>query len=204
METFTSRFATTPLKQLPFVILDLETTGFKPINSGITEIAVISVINGKEERFETLINPECSIPAKITQLTGITEEMVADKPTIKEVLPTIQALLRDCIFVSHNVPFDWSFIDFFFRKHLGNPLEMPSLCTLRLARKCLGLRSNKLTDVAEHFKINLTGAHRAMNDTAAVKDILFRFLDKFEKRDIKTGADLYQNQLIFPKVPPAR
>jgi len=204
MKNLMPDFVTLPLKELPFVILDLETTGFKPVESGITEVAIISMINGKEEVFETLVNPERPIPAEITEITGINDAMVAGKPTISELAPILDEILKGSIFVSHNVPFDWSFLDFYFRKHLRKPLCMPSLCTLRLARKFLGLRSNKLSSVAEYFKIELKNAHRAMNDTRAVKEILFGFIDQLEKHGIKTGNDLYKNNLIFPDYPPTR
>jgi DNA polymerase III epsilon subunit family exonuclease len=197
-------FVNLPLKDLPYVILDLETTGFKPQESGITEVAIISMSNGKEEIFETLVNPERPIPGEITKITGIDDSMVCDKPTIGELAPILDEMLRGSIFVSHNVPFDWTFLDYYFRKHLRKPLCMPSLCTLRLARKFLGLRSNKLSSVAEYFKIELKNAHRAMNDTRAVKEILFGFIDQLEKHGIKTGNDLYTNNLIFPDYPPTR
>ncbi|PKL42054.1 MAG: hypothetical protein CVV41_16530 [Candidatus Riflebacteria bacterium HGW-Riflebacteria-1] len=197
-------FVTLPLKDLPYVILDLETTGFKPEESGITEVAIISMVNGKEELFETLINPERPIPAEITEITGINDSMVIGKPTISEIAPVLDEMLKGRIFVSHNVPFDWSFLDYYFRRNLRKPLCMPSLCTLRLARKFLGLRSNKLSSVADYFKIELKNAHRAMNDTRAVKEILYSFIDQLEKHNIKTGYDLYKNNLIFPDYPPAR
>lgn len=193
-----------PIKELPFVILDLETTGFKPQDAGITEVAVISVVNGNEETFETLINPGYPIPAAITKLTGITEDMVCGKPSISEILPVLSAMFENCIFVSHNVPFDWAFIDYAFRKHLKKTLTMPSLCTLHLSRKYLGLRSNKLESVASYFKVNLENAHRAMNDTKAVKDILFGIIDHLDKHGIKHGSDLYSKKIIFPDCPPRR
>ena len=197
-------FINRPLKDLPFVILDLETTGFKPEEAGITEIAIITMKDGKEETFETLVDPEMAVPAEITRITSITNDMVRGQPKMAELLPFIQELFRDKIFVAHNVPFDWSFFDYAYRKHLRQPLKMPSLCTLRLARKYLGLQSNKLESVAKYFNVSLVGAHRAMNDTRAVKDILFGLIDQLERRGIKTGADLYNQSLIFPEVPPAR
>lgn len=204
MNNLLPEFVNLPLKDLPYVILDLETTGFKPNESGITEVAIISMIDGKEEIFETLVNPEMRVPAEITEITGINDEMVRDKPTIGELAPVLEAMFKGRIFVSHNVPFDWSFLDYSFRKHLRKPLCMPSLCTLRLARKYLGLRSNKLSSVAEYFKIELKNAHRAMNDTRAVKDALFSFIDLLEKQGIKTGYDLYRHNLVFPDYPPTR
>jgi DNA polymerase III epsilon subunit family exonuclease len=197
-------FVDLPIKELPFVILDLETTGFKPEESGITEVAIISMNKGKEELFETLVDPEMPVPAAITQITGITDAMVRGKPKMTELAPILEELFRDKIFVAHNVPFDWSFLDYSFRKHLRKPLRMPSLCTLRLARKYLGLSSNKLCNVASFFNISLINAHRAMNDTRAVKDILFGMVEQLEKNGIKTGRDLYNHNLIFPDFPPAR
>ncbi len=197
-------FVKKPLNELPYVILDIETTGFKPQEAGITEIAIISINNGKEERFETMIDPECPIPPKITEITGITQDMVTGQPKISEVLPVIEELFKDSIFVAHNVPFDWSFFDFNFRLHMKRPLRMPSLCTLRLARKFLGLDSNNLGNVARHFGINLVNAHRAMNDTVAVRDILFNMFDRLGQHGIKTGEDLYTHNLIFAECPPVR
>lgn len=197
-------FMQKPLKDLPYVILDLETTGFSPEEAGITEVAIISMVSGHEELFETLINPERPIPAEITKITGISDDMVYDKPKISELAPILDGMLNGAIFVSHNVPFDWAFLDYYFRKHLKKPLRMPSLCTLRLARKYLGLRSNKLSSVAEFFSIDLRNAHRAMNDTRAVRDILTCLIDLLGKHDIKTGEDLYKHRLIFPDYPPAR
>lgn len=204
MKNLMPDFVNLPIKELPFVILDLETTGFKPEEAAITEVAIISLQNGKEELFETLVDPEMPVPGEITRLTGITDAMLRGKPKMPELAPILAELFRDKIFVAHNVPFDWSFLDYAFRKHLRQPLRMPSLCTLRLARKFLGLSSNKLSNVASHFNIDLVNAHRAMADTRAVKEILFNMIDQLEKRGIKTGADLYTHNLIFPDFPPAR
>ena len=99
-----------PIRDLSFVILDLETTGFKPSESGVTEIAIISLKNGKEEFFETLIDPETVIPDEIVSLTGIDNNMVMGKPKFRDVLPVVEVLFENSIFVSHNVPFDWSFL----------------------------------------------------------------------------------------------
>lgn len=192
----------TPLKELPFVVLDLETTGFEPGPAGITEIAMITLADGREELFETLINPEVPIPAEITKLTGITADMVLGKPTIGEVIPYVASILQNAIFVSHNVPFDWGFLDHAFQKYLGKPLRMPSLCTLRLARRYLGLESNKLEAVARSLGVDLTEAHRAMGDTQAVKGVLSRMLDFLDQKGIKTGGDLIRQDLLFLSAPP--
>ncbi|OQB50830.1 MAG: DNA polymerase III PolC-type [bacterium ADurb.Bin157] len=193
-----------PIRDLSFVILDLETTGFKPSESGVTEIAIISLKNGKEECFETLIDPETVIPDEIVALTGIDNNMVIGKPKFRDILPMVEDLFKDSIFVSHNVPFDWSFFDYHYKKSLQKSLKMPSLCTLRLARKFLSLKSNKLEEVAKYFQVPLIGAHRAMSDTKAVRGILNCFFDILEDKNIYLGADLYKHNLIFPDYPPTR
>ncbi len=197
-------FMRKPLREIPYVILDLETTGFKPESAGVTEVAIIVLRNGREEYFEQLMDPGMAIPPKITSLTGITDEMVRGKPRFGEVLLMINEMFKDAVFVSHNVPFDWSFFAYNNRKYHKIDMKMPSLCTLRLARKMLTLQSNTLENVAKHFQIKLVDAHRAMNDTRAVKGVLEAFLDLFETKGILTGEDLYKHNLIFPEKPPTR
>ena len=204
MNKIDASFLKKSLKDLPYVVLDLETTGFEPVAAGITEVAMISIEKENVETFETLINPEMPIPPKIQKITGITDDMVKDQPKIVEVMPIIDGILEDTIFVSHNVPFDWSFLDYSSRKFLRKPLRMPSLCTLKLARRFLNLKSNKLESVANFFNIELKNAHRAMNDTKAVKDILIAFFDYLETKGIKTGQDLVEQRLLYPEQPPAR
>lgn len=197
-------FEHTPIRSIPCVVLDLETTGFAPPVAKVTEVAMISLTGDSEEEFHTLIDPGVPIPPNITDLTGITDEMVRGKPTMREVLPVIASLLQGSLFVAHNVPFDWSFISHAWREFYQVPLQMPSLCTLRLSRKYLGLSSNKLGVVAQHLGVTLTDAHRAMGDTLALKGVLRELWTVLERKGLKTGGDLLRAGLIFPTVPPAR
>ncbi len=194
----------TPLQELPFVVLDVETTGIEPSTSAITEIAMVTAGPGPEEVFDTLIDPQKPIPPEVVKLTGITDEMVRGKPTLREVTPFVASILEGGIFVSHNVPFDWGFLDLAFREHLGKPLRMHSLCTLRLARRYLNLSTNKLAMVAKSFDLDLTEAHRALADTQAVKGILRRMLEMLQGKGIKTGGDLIRHDLLFLNAPPPR
>lgn len=189
------------LARLPFIILDLETTGFAPPAARITEIAVIALGAEREDTFQTLINPQIPIPKEITDITGISNAMVRDQPVISEVLPVLDKIFENGIFVSHNVPFDSSFLDYAYRTNLGRPLEMPALCTLKLARKMLNLCSNKLSSVASHFGIEMKEMHRAMCDTVAVKDILRCFLSNLDKDGLKTGHDLLKRGIISNGLP---
>ncbi|MFZ2959304.1 MAG: 3'-5' exonuclease [Candidatus Ozemobacteraceae bacterium] len=190
----------TPLHELPFTALDLETTGYSPPLARITEIAMIPMGKNAGDPFQTLIDPGVSIPREIIELTGITNAMVQGKPSIEEVFPTIKRLLYGTIFVSHNVPFDWNFIDHAFRCFDSGPLSMPSLCTLHLSRKYLKknelLTSHKLESVARHLSVDLKGAHRAMADTKAVYGLMKHFLADLDRLGMKTGGDLVKAGLI--------
>lgn len=202
--TFLDKYINTEVSKLPYAILDLETTGFKPGPAKITEVAIIFYENGKEERFETFVNPQCHIPDEITELTHITDEMVKDSPTIEELSPVLYDMLKDKIFVSHNVPFDWSFFEYFFKQCLKIDYKCPSLCTLNLSRRLLRLPSNKLENVAKYFGYSLVDAHRAMNDTDAVRILLLNFFGILKQKGINTYKDLYSSGYLFIDKPPRR
>jgi DNA polymerase III subunit epsilon len=94
-----------------YAIIDIETTGGRPALSGITEIAIfLHDGTGITNSYQTLINPEMSIPPYITGMTGISDEMVADAPTFAQIASEIDRLTRDCVFVAHNVSFDLPFL----------------------------------------------------------------------------------------------
>lgn len=184
------------ISNLPFVILDLETTGIDPFRSEITEIAIITAGSLNEEMFHTLINPQILIPEEITRITGITNEMVQDKPKIYDVLPLVEAIISNAIFVSHNVMFDLAFFDVAFQKYLGKKLNSPYMCTLELSRRLLKLPSHNLSNLAQHFGIKLECAHRALYDTIALKEIFIILLSKLKEKGIMTGEDLCKSNFI--------
>lgn len=185
------------LRNLPYAILDLETTGIDHRSDGITEFAAILYDRGKTETFEQLINPEMPIPQAVADITGITDAMVAREPNFAEVAPVIHNLLEKRVFVSHNVPFDRGFLQFNLRRSISKTLETPSICTLKLSRAMLGLRSNKLENVLRHFGKKLEGAHRAMNDTEGVKDLLLEFFTILEGKGLRTLSDLARERLLI-------
>ncbi|RYZ78885.1 MAG: hypothetical protein EOP04_28835 [Proteobacteria bacterium] len=123
------------MKRPEFAIVDIETTGGSASNSRITEIAII-ILDGDAEisRFETLIDPGRPIPLYIQSLTGITDAMVSRAPKFESVAAEIYALLKDRIFVAHNVNFDYSFVRHELRL-AGITWEARKLCTVRAARK---------------------------------------------------------------------
>lgn len=158
-----------------FAVVDIETTGGMPKRDRITEIAIV-LFDGTSEldRFETLINPERSIPPEITRITGITDDMVAGAPKFYEVARKIVEMTENAIFVAHNVRFDYGFIREEFAS-LGFTFTRRQLCTVVLSRKSFpGLRSYSLGNLIQHFNIQVQNRHRAMDDVLATVQILGR------------------------------
>lgn len=159
-----------------FVVFDIETTGLRvEENAKITEIGAVKIFNGIiTEKFSTLIDPEISIPQSITDLTGITDEMVKGKPKIEEVLPDFFKFTRNCILVAHNIDFDFGFIRAFAQKQ-GYFFENEILDTLALGRKKLpGLSNYKLQTLAGALKVPLLNHHRAVDDAEACAGIFLK------------------------------
>lgn len=160
-----------------YAIVDIETTGAYAGGSCMTEIAVL-VHDGTQvlEEYHSLINPGQPIPHHIQVLTGIDNAMVAEAPMFKEIAASIFELLRDKIFVAHNVSFDHSFI----HKQLsdcGYFLKVPKLCTVRLSRKCFqGLPSYSLGKLCQSLGIAIHDRHRAYGDARATVTLFERIL----------------------------
>ncbi|TDQ29066.1 exonuclease domain-containing protein [Zeaxanthinibacter enoshimensis] len=151
-----------------YTIIDIETTGNGIRGNRITEIAVFRH-NGQEitDRFTSLVNPQCPIPAFITGLTGIDDDMVRNAPTLEEIVPRIQEITKDSIFVAHSVNFDYYVIKNEF-KDLGIDFSRKRLCTVRLSRKLFpGYHSYSLGKLCAAMGIPLKDRHRAEGDAHA-------------------------------------
>jgi len=159
-----------------FIVLDIETTGFLPHSHRITEIGAIKIENGNvTERYSQLINPKVSIPEKIVEITGITDQMVFDKPTIDQVMPEFLAFCLDYPIMGHNVQFDYSFLKTNAVK-LGLKFEKKALDTLLIARTIMPeLPSRSLTSLCNLLSIKRESAHRAYDDAEATY-ALYRIL----------------------------
>ncbi len=163
---------------MEFAIVDIETTGGYASSNGITEIAV-RIHNGSKvtHHFETLINPQQSIPRYITALTGINNAMVASAPTFDEVADQLYNLLDGKIFVAHNVNFDFSFIKHHFDA-AGYELKSNKLCTVRLSKKVFpNLPSYSLGNLCRSLEINIENRHRAGGDAEATVKLFERILE---------------------------
>jgi len=156
-----------------YTVIDIETTGGNPQYDKITEIAIY-VHDGLRiiDEFTSLINPEKSIPYYISQMTGITDDMVANAPRFFEVARKIVDLTTGKIFVAHNAPFDYRFIQSEF-KHLGYEFERETLCTVRMSRKLIpGKSSYSLGNLCNDLGIKISGRHRAAGDALATVKLL--------------------------------
>jgi DNA polymerase-3 subunit epsilon len=156
-----------------YAIVDIETTGGRAVRDKITEIGIVLYDGTKiVEQYQSLINPECPIPYSITQLTGITQDMVAEAPRFPEVARRIVELTEGAIFVAHNVRFDYSFLRAEFAR-LGYTYTRKTLCTVRMSRQTFpGLRSYSLGNLIRHFGIRTEDRHRALADAQATTELL--------------------------------
>nr|WP_229333604.1 exonuclease domain-containing protein [Glaciecola sp. MH2013] len=156
-----------------YVVVDIETTGGRAQHHRITEIGMVKIEGGKElARWQSLINPQRRIPANITQLTGIDNQMVADAPLFADVADDIEAFTESCVFVAHNVNFDYGFIKAEFER-LERRFRRPKLCTVREMRKWYkGISSYSLANLTKHFNIEMERHHRALSDAVAASELL--------------------------------
>lgn len=167
-----------------YVVFDFETTGLSCVNNEIIEIGAIKVKNGHIiETFETLIKPEKQISHKITEITGITNDMVNNKPTINEVLPLFIDFIEELPLVAHNIRFDYSFLNENYKRIYGKEFLCKKYCTIEMYRKWYQVNysqkapSAKLGDVIstllgnENYSNYLKNAHRGLNDATFTQKI---------------------------------
>ena len=162
-----------------FVIFDIETTGFSAINDKIIEIGAVKIKNREIiDTFSEFVYPKCRIPYKITELTGITDEMVKDAEPIEEVLPKFMEFINGSAVVAHNAAFDTGFIKKNCRD-IGLDFESTIIDTVPLARFLYPeLKRVKLNLVAKHLGVSLENHHRAVDDAKATADIYLIFIKK--------------------------
>ncbi len=174
-----------------FVVFDLETTGFSPIQNRIIEFGAVKVEKGRiTERFSTFVNPGEPIPFRIEKLTGISDEMVLGAPTIEKVLPEFMEFCDDCIMVAHNASFDMSFIDGNCRRQ-GLACDKTVVDTVSMARVLLpSLNRFKLDTVAKALGVPLEKHHRAVDDAACTANIFLRFLEMLDSQGVRTLEEL--------------
>lgn len=169
-----------------YVAFDLETTGLDADNDSIIEIGALKVIDGKVcERFIEFVKPQKRISPRITEITGITNEMVANARPTKEIIRDFVSFCEGYILVGHNIMFDYKFM----KQHasrFGYTFEKQGLDTLQIARKTLKhLESKSLGALCEHYHVINKAAHRAYHDALATAKIYHILAHDFESSNAK-------------------
>jgi DNA polymerase III epsilon subunit family exonuclease len=190
------------LAETTFAVLDLETSGGSPrLGAGITEIGVVKVRGGEIlGTFQSFVDPGHSLPAFITQLTGISDEMLISAPYIDEILPTFFEFLGsadETVVVAHNSPFDLSFLKAASKAHEIDWPEYLTVDTARLARAVLDrdeVINCKLSTLAEFFGATTSPNHRALDDALATVDVLHGLIERLAGFDVH----IFEQMRNFP------
>jgi DNA polymerase-3 subunit epsilon len=188
----------------PLAIVDVETTGTSSAYHRVIEVAVLRVEEGKVvRRFESLVNPERYISPFIEQITGITNESVAEAPVFGRIAGKLLPLFRDALLVAHNARFDLAFLQSEFAR-LGKRFQPKTLCTVKLSRRLFpGERRHDLSSLIERHELSCTARHRAMGDAEAVLSFL-ELLGRTVSAEIleKVTAELLRSRTLPPHLDP--
>ena len=182
-----------PLSEVPFAVVDVETTGGRAWNGHrVVEIAIVEVRGGAiVDEYQTLVNPGQGIPSMITSLTGITNDMTSVAPYFEHIAEHVAGRLEGRAFVAHNATFDWSFVSAeLVRANVDVP-NVPRLCTVRMVRRLVpALRHRNLDVVTRYFGVDIHARHRAHGDALATARVLLRLLDEAGGRGVEDLATL--------------
>jgi DNA polymerase III subunit epsilon len=184
----------TPLHTVDFCVVDLETTGGRASDLGITEIGAVKVRGGVVVgEFHTLINPGAPIPAAISLLTGITDADVAHAPRLPAVFASFLEFSRDCVMVAHNAPYDMGYLNAAATEFGYQWQPRAVVDTAKLSRATLGrdeVANHKLGTLARYFKAHTTPIHRALDDARATVDVLHGLMERLGPLGVTELEDL--------------
>lgn len=181
-----------------YVCFDIETTGLSAINNRITEIGAVRIINGEiSDEFSTFVNPETSIPPKITELTGITDDMVKNAPLEKEALEKfLEFCGKDTVLVAHNAPFDISFIRSCAKRH-DILFENIFIDTVPICRALFkDIKNCKLDTVVKYLKLPDFNHHRAIDDCMALANIFIKLISRLKCDKKVVSIDQINSQIL--------
>src|SRR5579862_3509826 len=176
------------LADLDFTVVDVETTGWAPDDAAITEIGAVRVRAGQViAEFGSLVNPGTPVPAPITELTGISDELVADAPAVAAVLPGLLKFAEGSVLAAHNAPFDLRFLTAACAAMGQDWPAFEVLDTVRLARHLMAtpqeVPDRKLATLASFFGTPVRPSHRALDDARATAAVLARLLGRLADRE---------------------
>ena len=174
-----------------YCVLDLETTGFSATTEKITEVGIMKLKDGEViDEFSCFVNPEKHIPQRVSEVTNITDEMVADAETIDKVFPKILDFIKDSVIVAHNAGFDVGFLRQN-AKSLGYDFDYTYLDTLSLAKDLFpDYKKYKLGKIADNLGIKVEVAHRALDDVDTTVKVFKVMLDMLKKRGVEKVEDI--------------
>ncbi|AXF55104.1 PolC-type DNA polymerase III [Salicibibacter kimchii] len=178
-----------------FVVFDVETTGLSAVYDTIIELAAVKVANGEiVDRFESFAQPHVPLPAKITELTGITDEMLKDAPEVSDVLQQFADFVGDAGLVAHNASFDIGFINAGYKKEGWPEVEQPVVDTLEFARFLFpNMKNHRLNTLCKAFDIELVSHHRAIYDTEATAYLFMKMVRDAKEQGIDQHRQLNEN-----------
>lgn len=166
------------LKEDTYVVFDVETTGLSAVSDTIIELAGVKMRNGEViDTFESFANPHRKLSATISELTGITDEMLVGAPEVDEVLTRFRDFIGDSVLVAHNASFDMGFLQLGLERMGQPPVSNPVLDTLELGRALYpGMRNYRLNTLCAKFKIRLDQHHRAVHDAEATGFLMWKMI----------------------------
>ena len=171
----------------PIIVLDFESTGLNTNTARVIEIGAVKLVGGTvTDSLSILVNPKQPLKPKITEITGITDMMLADKETAETAIPKLMEFIGDCPIAAHNANYDASLLRAELRR-LGRSWQAPVLDTLTFARKLYPeMKSHKLGSVCKHLGVSLKNAHRAVHDATATALCLAKMYKEARERGIHT------------------
>ncbi|MGK9367670.1 exonuclease domain-containing protein [Melioribacter sp. Ez-97] len=187
------------LDKAEYCVFDFETTGVSARNERVIEIGIVKIRNKKIiDTFSSYINPGRQIPPFITQLTGITDDDVAQAPYFEDVYNDILNFFGDAVLVAHNLKFDYSFLKYECLKTGLEIPENPAICTLQLAKRIYPeLPSKALGSLTRHLKIRHKKVHTGLGDAMATAKILIKMFDRLtEEHHVESVSDLIRFQRL--------
>ena len=175
----------------PIIVLDFESTGLNTKTCRVIEIGAVKLVEGTiVDSLSILVNPKEPLKPKITEITGITDMMLADKETAETAIPKLMEFIGDCPIAAHNANFDASLLKAELRR-LGLSWRAPVLDTLTFARKLYpDMKSHKLGTVCKALGVSLKNAHRAVHDATATALCLAKMYKEAREKGLNTLQDL--------------
>ncbi len=186
-----------PFENAEYCVFDFETTGISPQRDRVIEIGIVKIKKGKVvATFESFINPGMYIPEFITEMTGISNDDVADAPPFEDVFPRIEEFFGDTILIAHNLQFDHSFLKNECLNAFLKVPENPGICTVKLARRIFPeIRSKSLGSLVRHLKIRHRNVHRGLGDASVTAKVFIKMFTRLrEDHNIDTVDDLIKFQ----------